>query len=237
MNIPNNSSGETKAEYVHSMFSRIAAKYDFLNQLMTFGQDIRWRRQAIQLLSITSHEAVLDIGSGTGDFSREALRSQPAARVISADFNLAMMRAGHHISPLSWVNADALQLPFADSAFNKVVNGFLLRNVADPLTALREMYRVLIPGGKLVILETTPPGRNILYPFIIFYLRVVIPLLGNLFAGNSKAYQYLPASSIGFSTAEQLAQSLTQVGFKNVGYLKKMFGTVAIHWGEKDSDE
>lgn len=225
--------GDKRASYVHNVFTRIARHYNLLNRLMTAGQDVRWRREAVQRLNLNPGIRLLDLGTGTGDLGREALRQQPAIRLVAADFNLAMMGAGQASAPLPWVNADALRLPFPDQTFDAVVSGFLLRNVGSLVSALREQYRILNEGGRIVVLETTPPRLNVLTPFIRFHMRVAIPLIGGLIANDREAYHYLPSSSEAFLSADELAAQMVSAGFGNVGYQRRMFGTIAIHWGIK----
>lgn len=225
--------GQERASYVQNMFARIAGRYDLMNRLMTGGQDIRWRKQVIQLARLRHHARLLDLGTGTGDLAREALSQFPQARVVAADFTLEMMRVGQKRGPLEFSSADALRLPFTDSSFEAVVSGFLMRNVIDLQKALQEQYRVLKHGGRIVILDTTRPKKNLLSPFIWLHMHVVIPLLGRLLTGSSDAYRYLPETTEGFVTAENMASRMAAVGFKKIGYERLMFGTIAIHWGEK----
>src|SRR5512146_2614440 len=139
--------GRERVSYVQNMFTQIARRYDLMNRLMTGGQDIRWRKQVIRLANIPRGGRLLDLGTGTGDLTREALRQAPSCRPISADFTLGMMQAGQRLPgpALTWSCADALSLPFPDESFDALVSGFLLRNVVDPPRALREQYRVLKP--------------------------------------------------------------------------------------------
>jgi demethylmenaquinone methyltransferase/2-methoxy-6-polyprenyl-1,4-benzoquinol methylase len=225
--------GQERAAYVQNMFTRIAKRYDLMNRLMTGGQDIRWRRQVIQLAHLKPNARLLDLGTGTGDLAREALEQFPQAKVIAADFTLEMMRIGQKRGPLSFSSADALRLPFGDSAFDAVVSGFLMRNVIDLQKALEEQYRVLKKGGHMVILDTTRPKKNLLSPFIWLHMHVFIPLLGRLLTGSSDAYRYLPETTEGFVTAENLASRMAAAGFRKLNYQRFMFGTIAIHWGEK----
>jgi demethylmenaquinone methyltransferase/2-methoxy-6-polyprenyl-1,4-benzoquinol methylase len=224
-----------KGAYVQGMFNRIAPRYDLMNRLMTAGQDIRWRREVIRRARLVPGSSLLDLGAGTGDLAREALRQQPDCRALAADFTLGMMRVGQRHAPaaLRWSAADALALPFASAQFDAVVSGYLLRNVSDLPLALREQYRALKPGGWLVSLDTTRPVRSILTPFIQFYMRRVIPLLGTLITGQRDAYTYLPSSSENFLSADTLADALRQAGFVEVGFQRRMLGTMAIHWGRK----
>ncbi len=228
-----NLSGQERAQYVQSMFTRIAHRYDLMNRLMTGGQDIRWRKTVIQLAELEPNASLLDLGAGTGDLAREALTQQPHARVTAADFTLEMMRVGQRNGSLSWSAADALNLPFKDRTFDAVVSGFLMRNVTDVQRALKEQHRLLKPRGRIVILDTTRPKKYILSPLIWFHMHVVIPFLGGLLSGFRDAYNYLPDSTEGFLTAEELAVRMAAVGFKNINFKRLMFGTIAIHSGEK----
>ncbi len=228
--------GAARAQYIRSLFTQVAARYDLLNRLMTGGQDIVWRKQVIDLARLPRGGAVLDLGAGTGDLALEALRRDANLRVIGGDFTLAMMQAGRTRpggERVRWAGTDALSLPFPDNTFGVVVSGYLMRNVADVPRAFAEQYRVLQPGGRVVCLDTTPPPRNLLRPFINFHLRVVIPALGRFVAGAAEAYAYLPASTENFLPAETLAARMAETGFKEVGFKRLMFGVVALHWGQK----
>jgi demethylmenaquinone methyltransferase/2-methoxy-6-polyprenyl-1,4-benzoquinol methylase len=227
-----------RARYVQDVFTRIAPRYDLMNRLMTGGQDLRWRQEVIRRAALTPKSRLLDLGAGTGDLTREALRQQPDLNPLAADFTLAMMRTGReHASPgserIDWSGADALHLPFQDRSFDALVSGFLLRNVADLQTALTEQFRVLKPGGRWVTLDTTRPVRNLLSPLISIHLHFVIPTLGWLLTGQRDAYTYLPESTEHFVRAEELTARLAAAGFHEIGYRRFMFGTIAIHWAKK----
>ncbi len=222
------------AEHVSALFSRIARRYDLMNRLMTFSQDQRWRRLAACRAAPGPGQLILDLGAGTGDLGLALIRAQPAARVICADFNPVMLAGARGKGLRALVVADALNLPFGALQFDALVSGFLVRNVSDLERALIEMGRVLKPGGRLVVLDTTRPRRNVLLPFIRFYLRVIIPLLGRVVTGDREAYRYLPASTEGFLFAEELAEKLRIAGFLEVGFQRLMFGTAALHWGRKN---
>ena len=226
--------GEERARYVHTVFGRVARRYNLMNRLMTAGQDIRWRREVIQRLQLKPGERLLDLGAGTGDLGREALRQQPGIHLVAADFSLEMMLAGREAGALPWLNADALRLPFPDKSFEAVVSGFLMRNVGSLDAALREQQRVLKPGGRMLILETTRPRSGIFSPFVKFHMRFIIPWIGALISGNREAYRYLPDSSEAFLSAEELAGRMAAAGFQKVGFQRRMAGTIAIHWGEKN---
>ena len=144
-----------------------------------------------------------------------------------------MMRVGQKRGVLNFSSADALHLPFSDFAFDAVISGFLMRNVIDLQKALQEQYRVLKNGGRIVILDTTRPRKNILSPLIWLHMHLIIPALGGLLTGTKDAYRYLPETTEGFLTAEELASRMAAIGFKKVKYQRFMFGTIAIHWAEK----
>jgi demethylmenaquinone methyltransferase/2-methoxy-6-polyprenyl-1,4-benzoquinol methylase len=225
--------GRQRAKYVQTMFTRIAAHYDLMNRLMTGGQDIRWRKQVVELAQLPADGYLLDIGTGTGDLARAALAQFPQSKVIAADFTLEMMRVGQRNGALNFSSADALCLPFHAASFDTVVSGFLMRNVIDLQKALQEQYRVLKNGGRVVILDTTRPEKSILFPLIKLYMHVLIPAFGGLVTGAREAYRYLPESTEKFVTAEELTACMASVGFKKLNYRRLMFGTIAIHWGEK----
>jgi demethylmenaquinone methyltransferase/2-methoxy-6-polyprenyl-1,4-benzoquinol methylase len=227
--------GNERAKYVQGMFTRIAKRYDLMNRLMTGGQDIRWRKRVIELARLDNTASLLDLGTGTGDLAREALSAFPKAKVVGADFTLEMMRVGRKTSPLDFSTADALRLPFNDFSFDAVVSGFLMRNVIDLQKALEEQFRVLKNGGRIIILDTTRPRKNILSPFIWLHMHFIIPTLGGLLTGSRDAYRYLPETTEGFVTAEDMAERMAKAGFRKVGFQRFMFGTIAIHWGEKPS--
>ena len=219
--------------YVQKMFTGIAKHYDLMNRLMTGGQDIRWRRRVIQLARLKQNARLLDLGTGTGDLAREVIKQYPRANVIAVDFTLEMMRVGQGKGALNFSSADALCLPFEDSLFDGVISGFLMRNVTDLQTALQEQYRVLKKGGRIVILDTTRPGKSILSPLLRLYMHLIIPALGSLLTGTREAYHYLPDTTERFVTAENLGARMAAAGFKRIDYQRLMFGTIAIHWGEK----
>lgn len=227
--------GRERATYVQKMFTRIAGRYDVMNRLMTFGQDLSWRREVIRRAAITPGNRVLDLGTGTGDIALE-IRTRTEAWPVAGDFTVEMMRVGQkrpNGNTLDWCANDALNLPYASESFDAVVSGFLMRNVSDVARALSEQRRILKPGGRVVILDTTRPPENLLAPFIRIHLNYVIPTLGKLITGEAEAYTYLPDSTKGFLRAEELAARMVGAGFSGVGFKRVMFGTIAIHWGKK----
>jgi demethylmenaquinone methyltransferase/2-methoxy-6-polyprenyl-1,4-benzoquinol methylase len=228
--------GKERAAYVQQMFGRVAGRYNLMNRLMTFGQDMRWRRFVVQQAKLPARGKLLDLATGTGDIAFEALKSVPDVQAVGADFALPMMRVGQ-AQPLGrrvqWSAADALNLPFPDNSFDAVTSGYLIRNVIDIPRTFAEQLRVLKPGGRIVVLDTSPPPNNLLRPFILLHLKVIIPLLGRIISPDPTAYQYLPESTQAFKTPDELAQIMRQAGLKNVHYRTFMFDTIGVHWGEK----
>ncbi len=223
-------------QFVQEMFARIAPRYDLMNRLMTLGQDIRWRKIVVNYAQVQTGDWILDAGAGTGDLAFEVLVSHPGVQVVAGDFTLPMMLAGKSgpgRAEIYWNGIDAHRMPYEDHTFNAVISGFLMRNVIDPEMALQEQFRVLAQGGRIVILDTTRPRRNIFTPLIRFHMHRVIPWLGRLLTGDREAYLYLPQSSEAFLSAEELAETMIEVGFSSVSFKRLNFGTIAIHSGVK----
>ncbi len=207
--------GQARARYVQEMFGRIAGRYDRMNRLMTFGQDMKWRRFVIEKASLPPGGRLLDLATGTGDLAFAALERSPSATVIGADFSLPMMQVGQRRAlgrRVHWCQADALALPYPADTFDAVVSGYLLRNVIDLDSCLKEQVRVTRPGGMVVALDTAPPPRNALRPFVLFHLHYVIPLLGSVVAGAAEAYRYLPSSTQSFKEPQELVEIMTRAG-------------------------
>jgi demethylmenaquinone methyltransferase / 2-methoxy-6-polyprenyl-1,4-benzoquinol methylase len=229
--------GNEKARYVQGMFGRIAPRYDLLNRIMTLGQDVRWRKEAVRRLEIAEETVLLDLGTGTGDIAREISRQSAGVHIVACDFTYEMVVIGKSRSVVNdnidWIIADAMNLPFQNNTFNGVISGFLLRNVPDVVQGLAEQYRVLRGDGKMVALDTTPPRAGFLHPLIEFHLHYIIPLLGRMIAGDAEAYKYLPDSTENFLAADLLAKRMTEAGYIRVAFVRRMLDTMAIHWGEK----
>ena len=221
-------SGSLEPEQVRTMFDRIAPVYDRMNRLMTGGLDRRWRDATARWV-IQPGDTVLDAACGTGDLALADLRAG-AARVVGVDFSEQMLeRAARKSSAIEWVQGDLCKLPFADGSFQAVTIGFGLRNVADKEDALRELRRVLAPGGRLGILEITR-ARGPLAPFFRIWFEGLVPLAGKLLPGGS-AYAYLPASVRRFPAPKELAAQIAQAGFGDVRYRLLAGGIMALHVG------
>ena len=210
------------------MFDRIAPVYDLMNRVMTGGLDLRWRRLAAAA-AVSPGDRVLDAACGTGDLALADLRAG-AASVTGLDFSPRMLeRAGRKTSSIDWVEGDLLSLPFEDGAFDAATIGFGIRNVADLELGLRELRRVLRPGGRLAILEITR-ARGALRPFFALWFDRLVPRLGRLVPGGA-AYAYLPASVARFPAAEELAGMLRRSGFAEVRFRLLAGSIVALHTG------
>ncbi len=230
--------GQERAEFVQNMFARIAARYDVMNRVMTAGQDLKWRRYVIQQAKLPENGRLLDIATGTGDIALEGQRQIPGLQAVGGDFTIEMMQVGKRIAgreSIEWVASDTLALPFLDNHFDAVTSGFLMRNVIDVKGAFLEQARVTKPGGHVVVLESSPPKRNLLRPFIRFHLNYIIPFLGKLITGESDAYNYLPDSTQQFQEPDSLAAIMRETGLVNVSYKMFMFGTIAVHVGKKNN--
>jgi demethylmenaquinone methyltransferase / 2-methoxy-6-polyprenyl-1,4-benzoquinol methylase len=221
--------GRLPAEGVQRMFDRIAPVYDAMNRVMTAGLDRRWRRITVEQ-SVRPGDRVLDVCCGAGDLAIAA-RAHGAAYVTGLDFSEQMLARARVKAPeIEWVHGDALALPFEDASFDAATVGFGVRNVDDLEGAVRELRRVLRPGGRVAILEiTTPVGA--LARFYRLWFDRVIPLLGRVLPGGD-AYTYLPASVRRFPRPEALADLLAENGFERVRFRRFAGSIVALHVGE-----
>jgi demethylmenaquinone methyltransferase/2-methoxy-6-polyprenyl-1,4-benzoquinol methylase len=222
-------SGRLPAEGVQRMFDRIAPVYDAMNRVMTAGLDQRWRRATVRE-AVRPGDRVLDACCGTGDLAVAARRAG-AGEVIGVDFSERMLERARRKAPeVEWIRADVLALPLDDASFDCAVVGFGVRNVEDLAAGLKELRRVLRPGGRLGILEITKP-RGPLAIFYKLWFDRIVPLLGRVLPGGA-AYTYLPASVRRFPGPEELADLLRTCGFENVRFRRFAGGIVALHVGE-----
>lgn len=223
------------------MFTAIAGRYDVLNRLMTFGLDQGWRRYAVARVvpsMWSGTRSALDVATGTGDFLPILHAAMPEALVVGADFCLPMMQAG--LAKLdatqqrgAYVTGDALCLPFPDNSFDVITTGFAMRNVADLVSALREMYRVAKPGGRIACLEVARPEQALVRLGHRIYFTRIVPLIGAIVGGNGEAYTYLPQSAENFPPPEHLRDLFKAAGWRHVRYTLLGLGAVAVHIAEK----
>lgn len=226
----------SKGPGVRKMFDAIAGSYDLMNRVMTLGQDQRWRRFVVAKAQDPGEGWTLDLATGTGDIAALMRATYPRCRVIGADFSWNMLKAaGNRFAAMdiAWLACDANFLPYGDNRFESVSFGYLLRNVDDSLQVLKEVHRVLKPGGRVVCLDTTPPRESWSSPLVRLYFRFGIPFLGRLIARDAAAYAYLTGSTMEFHSAEALAALFAEAGFDRVGYQRFMLGTIGVHWGQK----
>jgi demethylmenaquinone methyltransferase/2-methoxy-6-polyprenyl-1,4-benzoquinol methylase len=221
--------GSLPPEGVRTMFDRIAPVYDVMNRVMTVGLDRRWRRLTAEA-AVRPGERVLDACCGTGDLALADLKAG-AGEVIGLDFSEPMLeRARRKSDAVEWVQGDMLSLSYEDASFDAATVGFGVRNVEDLEAGLRELRRVLRPGGRLGVLEITRP-RGLLKPFFRLWFDVLVPLAGKVLPGG-KAYSYLPASVRRFPGPEDLQAVMERAGFMNVRFRLLAGGIVALHTGE-----
>jgi demethylmenaquinone methyltransferase/2-methoxy-6-polyprenyl-1,4-benzoquinol methylase len=220
-------SGVLAPDAVRRMFDRIAPVYDAMNRVMTAGLDLRWRRIAAEA-AVRPGDRVLDACCGTGDLAVACARR--GGVVTGLDFSPAMLeRARRKLSSATWVEGDLLALPFDAGSFEAATVGFGVRNVADLELGLAELRRVLVPGGRVAVLEITQP-RGVLAPFYRLWFDRIVPLLGKLLRGGA-AYTYLPASVRRFPGPDGLAALMGSAGFADVSYRTFAGGIVALHTG------
>lgn len=221
------SDGVLPAGDVQAMFDRIAPVYDVMNRVMTAGLDLRWRRIAAEAV-VRPGCKVLDACCGTGDFAVAGRKA--GGTVTGLDFSPRMLERARRKDPsIDWRQGDLLALPFEDGSFEAATVGFGVRNVVDLAGALRELRRVLVPGGRLGILEITTP-RGALRPFYRLWFDRVVPLLGRVVRGGA-AYTYLPASVRRFPEPGELATLMREAGFEGVEWRSFAGGIVALHVG------
>jgi demethylmenaquinone methyltransferase/2-methoxy-6-polyprenyl-1,4-benzoquinol methylase len=223
------------ARRIGEMFGRIARRYDLMNRLMTAGQDQRWRQLAVTAVLAGGARSVLDVGTGTGDLAL-ALAAQPQVeRVVGVDIAppmlaLAQRKAGDGALPLALASAAAL--PFHNASFDAATSAFVVRNIRDLGAALREIRRVLRPGGRYVCLEITRLDDGPRARLFRLYFDHLVPRLGGLIAGDPEAYSYLPDSVHRFLSARELARAMLSAGFTHVCYRYVGPGGVALHIAE-----
>jgi demethylmenaquinone methyltransferase / 2-methoxy-6-polyprenyl-1,4-benzoquinol methylase len=225
---------------VERMFSAIAPRYDFLNRLLSAGRDRTWRRAAVAATALPQRGVLLDVCTGTADMALEAARQFPDAQIVGVDFSRPMValgavkieraRLGERVQ-LQVAPAEAL--PFAHDSFDAATVAFGLRNVPDRLRGLREMLRVVRPGGRAVVLEFTIPPHPLFRRVYLWYFHRMLPRIGRLVSGHPSAYSYLPASVSDFPSPQGLVEWMQEAGFSEISYRLLTGGIVAIHVGVK----
>jgi len=231
-----------RAPRVREMFSRLAWRYDLVNDIMSFGLHRRWKRQTVELAlggmgaGSGKPPRLLDLCCGSGDLCFLA-EERGAGPVVGADFTLPMLavarrRRAEGASRTGFVQADALALPFADGAFDVVTISYGLRNIADLERALGEMRRVLAPGGRAVVLDFGKPDSAVAGALYRGFLRTMMPAVGWLFHGDAETYLYIPESLERFPAQRGVERMMQAAGFTRVRYENRLLGTMGINVGE-----
>jgi demethylmenaquinone methyltransferase/2-methoxy-6-polyprenyl-1,4-benzoquinol methylase len=228
---------DERSKQIQTMFSRITRRYDLMNKVMTGGRDQTWRRIAARELQLGPSGFVLDLATGTADLALAVREAYPNSHLIGADFSETILRAGvektmaRSETRIQFAVANALSLPFLDATFDGCVNGFLLRNAVDLPRCLREMKRVVKPGGRVVCMEITHPQTPVFKQLFQLYFYRLVPIIGGVISGDFNAYSYLPNSLTRFPPAEPLKKLMEEVGYRDVRYRLLALGTMAIHVG------
>jgi demethylmenaquinone methyltransferase / 2-methoxy-6-polyprenyl-1,4-benzoquinol methylase len=221
-----------KPSEVAAMFDSVASKYDRANDLLSFGQTHRWRIKVRDAVAPKPGQSVLDLAAGTG--SSSIAFNLEGVRVVASDFSQGMLAEGRKRHPeLEFVFADATNLPFAANEFDATTISFGLRNVVDVEKALREMFRVTKPGGRVVICEFSRVQNRLLRPLYEFYLKRLLPVFSRIAGQKPEAYDYLAESILAWPSQKKLAKKILSAGFEKVVYKNLVFGVVAIHVARK----
>jgi demethylmenaquinone methyltransferase/2-methoxy-6-polyprenyl-1,4-benzoquinol methylase len=232
---------EEKTYRVREVFNNVSMRYDLMNDLMSAGLHRMWKRVAIETIAIRPGMQILDLASGTGDLARGmSRRAGSEGHVVMTDINEQMLHVGRNkcidngeLKGLSWCQCDAETLPYPNEAFDRVVIGFGLRNFTDKAAALREMHRILKPGGKALVLEFSKPVSAPLSQLYDIYSFSVLPALGHFVAQDKESYQYLAESIRKHPDQSALAEMMREADFESVTYTNLTGGIVAIHTGVK----
>ncbi len=233
---------QTKEEKVHNVFETISNNYDKMNSVISFKQHIRWRSDTMKRMNVRENAKALDVCCGTADWTIALAQAVgPNGKVVGIDFSENMLKVGEdkvrHFKQIELVHGNAMDLPFPNDTFDYVTIGFGLRNVPDIDQVLRELHRVVKPGGMVVCLETSQPtliGYKQLY---FFYFRYIMPLFGKLLAKSYQEYAWLNESARNFPGMKELANKFNQAGLQNVKYKSYNGGVAAVHIGYKENNK
>lgn len=228
-----------KKQQVADMFDNISHKYDFLNHFLSLGIDIRWRKKAVKLLKEIQPKQILDIATGTGDFAIEALKLNPD-HVTGVDISEGMLNVGREKlkkrkldDRITLTSGDSENLPFEDNKFDAIIVAFGVRNFENLEKGLSEMFRVLRPGGKVVVLEFSKPKRFPFKQLYNFYFKNILPTLGKTISKDNAAYTYLPESVKSFPDGKDFTSILDKLGFKDTVCKPLTLGISSIYTGIK----
>ncbi len=231
---------KTKEERVHEVFEKISGNYDKMNSVISFQQHKKWREDTMSRMNVKKGSSSLDVCCGTADWTismSEAVGS--TGRAVGLDFSQNMLNVGidktKEIPQIELLHGNAMELPFSDNSFDYVTIGFGLRNVPDYMQVLKEIERVLKPGGMFVCLETSQSEMPIYKQLFRFYFKYVMPIFGKFFAKSYKEYSWLQESAKDFPGMKALAKMMEQAGFVNVEYKPYSGGAAARHIGYKNN--
>ena len=219
---------------VQSMFSRIAGSYDLLNRTLSLGIDQRWRKRTVRQADVQDGQLVVDVCTGTGDLAAAFARS--GARVVGVDFTYEMVRRSpkkvRSDDPATvFVHGDAMRLPLSDDAADVATVAFGIRNVADRRGGLREMSRVVRPGGRVLVLEFTTPSNGLFAWIYKTYFTQVLPRIGRLVSKDTDAYEYLPRTVLAWPDPDRFMAEMEEEGLVDCGYARLTQGIACLHWG------
>ncbi|GIV57373.1 MAG: bifunctional demethylmenaquinone methyltransferase/2-methoxy-6-polyprenyl-1,4-benzoquinol methylase UbiE [Bacteroidetes bacterium] len=238
-NYPPIGEAQGKKEAVQAMFDAIAPRYDLLNRILSFGIDRRWRRQAIEMLREHQPRRILDVATGTADLAIEALTLEPE-KVVGVDISEEMLRVGREkierlglTDRITLRRGDAERLPFSDAQFDAVLVAFGVRNFENLEQGLRQIARVLRPGGVLVVLEFSHPRRFPVKQLYEFYARHILPRIGSSVSKDEGAYRYLPESIAAFPDGPRFLDIMQQVGFSDLRWKPLTFGIASLYRGTR----
>jgi demethylmenaquinone methyltransferase/2-methoxy-6-polyprenyl-1,4-benzoquinol methylase len=233
-------SNEERIRLVQRIFSSVTDRYDFLNRLLSARRDVAWRRFMIRKLHFFSTHRLLDLATGTGDVAIGAAQEHSRARIIGLDFARPMLEAAWKKviqsdlkQRIFLLQGDALNLPFPDQSFDALTVAFGIRNMPDRTRVFEEMQRILVPGGKVHILELTAPQSRWFRRIYLPYLKHILPRLSRWFTKNPAAYQYLAESIIHFPSPDELAGEMQQAGMVEVEKFPLSLGITYLHQGRK----
>ncbi len=230
----------SKKQQVASMFNSIAGKYDFLNHFLSIGIDVRWRKKAINLLRNLHPQKILDVATGTGDVAILTAKMLQPKSIIGLDISTGMLEVGREkiakkklTGTIQMLEGDSENMPFPDNSFDAITVSFGVRNFQNLEKGLREMYRVLKPGGKAVIIEFSRPKQAAFKGIYKLYMNVVTPNIGKMISKNFEAYEYLNESAKAFPERADFTTILTQCGFANTSFDPQTMGICCIYQGSK----
>lgn len=231
----------SKGEQVEQMFDSIAPAYDFMNRAMTLGIDKIWRKKAVKMIARSAPKRILDVATGTGDLAIALSRAIPEAHIMGVDLSEGMITVGRNKIDKAGLGgritleaADCLALPFADGQFDALTVAYGVRNFADIPAGLREMQRVIRPGGMVCLVELSTPVNPVVKPLYHLYTRGIIPMVGRLISKDTRAYSYLPESIEAVPQRENMLELMEGAGFTATAFRALTFGVCTIYTGLKN---